>query len=263
LLADVVTSVLSAGENRRIGRAMLEYAMLADGARVLVAVSGGVDSLVLAWLLHNWRRKAPISYDLQAVHIDMEPADDGPGTAACLVTACLEELGLSCVVLPATLPAPLSADIAAESTRDVCFRCARSRRNQLFEYARIHQFDTVALGHHRDDIVETFFLNLTCSGNISTMRPGQELFSGRLALIRPLAYLYKNEISSIAARLGLEPVRTNCPLSEETRRLEIRELLDTIYERIPGSREHIFAALGNVRTEYLLQTPGHPHADKS
>lgn len=242
---------------------MLDYGMLADGDRVLVAVSGGIDSLVLAWLLHIWRRKAPINYDLQVVHIDMDPAVAGPGTAACLVTDRLEELGLSCVALPADLPAPVSADIAAGSTRDVCFRCARSRRNQLFEYARSHQYGTVALGHHRDDIVETFFLNLTCSGNISTMRPRQDLFGGRLALIRPLAYLHKNEITVIGKRLELQPVRSSCPLSEQTRRMEIRELLDHIYDRIPGSREHIFAALGNVRTEYLLQPSGSSHADKS
>ena len=237
--------------------------MLADGDRVLVAVSGGIDSLVLAWLLDSWRRKAPISYDLQVVHVDMEPAAVGPGTVACLVADRLEALGLSCVVLAADLPAPVSADTAADSTRDVCFRCARSRRNQLFEYARIHQYSTVALGHHRDDIVETFFLNLTCSGNISTMCPRQELFGGRLALIRPLAYLHKNEITVIGRCLDLEAVRSSCPLSEQTRRLEIRELLEHIYDRIPGSREHIFAALGNVRTEYLLKPSGNPHADKS
>ena len=242
---------------------MLDYSMLADGDRVLVAVSGGIDSLVLAWVLHNWRRKAPINYDLQAIHIDMMPDVGQPGSAACRVAGKLEVLGLTCVILPADLPAPAAADTPATSSRDVCFQCARSRRNQLFEYAREHHYSTVAMGHHCDDIVETFFLNLTCSGNISTMRPGQELFSGRLALIRPLAYLRKKEIMAIGERLGLQPVRSNCPLSEQTRRMEIRELLDLIYDRIPGSREPIFAALGNVRTEYLLQPSGNSHADKS
>jgi tRNA 2-thiocytidine biosynthesis protein TtcA len=155
-------------------------------------------------------------------------------------------------VLPANQPAPSSADMAEFSSKDVCFTCARSRRTQLFEYAGNNGYSTIALGHHCDDIVETFFLNLTCAGNISTMRPRQDLFSGRLSLIRPLAYLRKNEIISIANRLGFRPVLSNCPLSEKTRRQDIRELLELIYDRIPGSRAQIFAALGNVRLDYLL-----------
>ena len=262
-------SVLSGAENRRVGRAMMDYSMLADGDRVLMAVSGGIDSLVLAWLLHNWRKKAPVDYAVQAVHIDMVPDNDLPGNSTRQVADRLEHFGLSCVILPADLPAPVSeAEVSASaSNRNICFQCARSRRKQLFDYARQNQFTTIALGHHRDDIVETFFLNLTCSGNISTMRPKQELFSGRLALIRPMAYLHKSEITGIGKRLGLQPVDSNCPLSGQTRRSDVRDLLDIVYERIPGSREQVFAALSNVRTDYLLQPRLHPtgtsHANKS
>jgi tRNA 2-thiocytidine biosynthesis protein TtcA len=255
-----VKSILSASENRRIGQAMLDYAMLADRDRVLVAVSGGIDSLVLAWVLANWHRKAPISYELQAIHIGMDPnqVDDPAGTAA-QVVAGLAGLGLSCKVLPAELPAPAQEN--SVDRQDVCFRCARSRRRQLFEYARQEQYTTLALGHHRDDIVETFFINLTCSGNISTMRPKQDLFSNRLSLIRPLAYLKKDEISSIGERLALQAVASRCPLSGQTRRQDVRGLLEHVYQQIPGSRNHIFAALGNVRQDYLLNQEN--NADKS
>ena len=254
-------SILTGSENRRIAKAMLDYSMLADGDRVLVAVSGGIDSLVLAWVLHTWRRKAPIDYQVRAVYVDMRPASTSEAEAeerVSLIRDRLAALGLSCQVLPGELP-PLPDTQQAEDRVDpevditgICFQCARNRRRLLFEYAREQGFATLALGHHRDDIVETFFINLTCSGNISTMRPKQVLFSGRLALIRPLAYLLKEEIRDIGRRLGLESVASDCPLSERTRRQDIRGLLAHIYERIPGSREHIFAALGNVRQEYLL-----------
>ncbi len=240
---------------------MLDYGMLAEGDRVLVAVSGGVDSLVLAWLLDHWRGKAPINYTVHCVHVDMDPGPAKPGRAAAEVQSRLARLGLACTVLAADLPAPASSRAAADSRRDVCYRCARSRRNQLFAHAREKSCNTIALGHHRDDIIETFFMNLTCAGNISTMRPRQVLFSGRLNLIRPLAYLDKETVTAIGSRLQLMPVRSTCPLSEETRRSEVRALLSLIYERIPGSRDHIFAALGNVRGDYLLQPQEKIHAD--
>ncbi len=245
-------SLLTAAENRNIGRAMLDYRMLADGDRVLLAVSGGVDSLVLAWLMHWWRNKAPVHYDLQTVHLDMQPEDGSRSDVADLICRELGHHDISCQVLAAEKPAPVSASQAKVSAKAVCFQCARSRRHQLFAYARKHGFTSIALGHHADDIVETFFLNLTCAGNISTMRPRQDLFSGRLALIRPLAYLRKKSIIAIANRLGLHPVSSNCPLSGKTRRDDIRQLVEHLYTKIPGSREHVFAALGNVRSEYLL-----------
>jgi tRNA 2-thiocytidine biosynthesis protein TtcA len=247
---------LSRDVNRRVGRAMHDYAMLADGDRVLVAVSGGIDSLVLAWLLSTWRKKAPIEYELLAVHVDMEPGADGPGGAATLVGRIVEAMGLPFHILPALWrPDPQAVQPGAVG-HDLCFQCARSRRTQLFAHARECGCTTIALGHHRDDIIETFLLNLTCAGNISTMSPRQNLFSGRLALIRPLAYLDKSEIEAMGRELGMEPVRSSCPLSEKTRRREIHQLAEQMYQHIPGAKANIFAALGNVRQDYLLKQTG-------
>lgn len=244
---------LPRGMNRKVGRAMHDYEMLADGDRILVAVSGGIDSLILSWLLLSWEKKAPISYRLQAIHVDMEGEGNIPGRVARAVSRVMESLGLPLVVLPAAWKPDIEHQEHAQlSKKDVCFQCARSRRTQLFAYAREHNFGKLALGHHRDDIIDTFFLNLTCAGNISTMRPKQELFSGHLSVIRPLAYCDKAEVSLLGEKLGLVAIETECPMAGHTRRQEVHELVQFIYKQIPDSKEHIFAALGNVRRDYLL-----------
>lgn len=224
--------------------------MLADGDHLLVAVSGGVDSLVAAWLLDFWRAKAPISYDLSFVHVDTRPRSGEPGEAAVAAGAAMAALGLPYETVPAAHPPDL--DAAGERRKDVCFHCARERRNQLFDLARDKGCGKLVLGHHRDDLLETFLLNLLSSGNLSTMRPRQDLFSGRLAIIRPLAFLDKAEVVEIGRRIGARPVEASCPLHGDTRRRRMRELLARLHEELPGARSSIFAALGNVRADYLL-----------
>ncbi len=233
--------------NRRVGRAMHDYRMLAHGDRVLVAVSGGMDSLVLAWLLAHWQRKAPISYEIVAIHIAMD--EDAAGRVA----GAVQGFGIRTLVQRADWRPEMDSRIRrGEKGQDVCFRCARARRRQLFDLAAELGVNKLALGHHRDDLIETFFMNLTCSGNLSTMLPRQDLFQGELAIIRPMAYLDREEVHDLGRRLGLEPVAAPCSLAGKTRRDEIREILARVYTRLPGSRQHIFAALGNVRHDYLL-----------
>lgn len=239
--------------NRRVGRAMHTYNMLADGDRVLLAVSGGVDSLVLAWLLVFWQHKAPITYEVLALHIDMEPDGDLPGTSAREVRKQLELLDIRSNIVPASWQPPGMISQTEKHTKDVCYNCSSSRRKQLFDFARQENCNKIAFGHHQDDIIETFFINLCYAGNISTMVPRQDLFGGRLSLIRPLAFLNKKDISKIAHDLQLKPVRSKCPLSEKTRRMDIRNILEELYAKIPEARPHIFAALSNVRHEYLLK----------
>lgn len=236
---------LPASVNKRIGQAMHDYEMLADGDRVLLAVSGGVDSLVLAWVLKFWQKKAPISYSLHAVTVDHEfwkDRHDALGPAESIGRQ-LESIGIDYTVERAW-------DIAEEER--TCYQCARNRRSQLFDLARQRGYNKVAFGHHKDDLVETFFLNILYSGNISTMVPKQELFEGRLAIIRPLAYLEKAEVMAIAESQELKPVANLCPLADDTRRETVRSLLADIYRREPAAKRSLFAALANVRKGYLL-----------
>lgn len=235
---------------------MHAYDMLADGDRVLVAVSGGIDSQVLVRVLHDWRRKAPIDYRLLAVHVDMEPGNGRPGPAAEDVRRRMTRWGMPLEIVPAEWAPGLVPPEDSPSRRDFCYLCARRRRKQLFDHARALGCNKLALGHHRDDIIETFALNVLFGGNISTMVPRQDLFAGRLALIRPLSFLDKKGIGLIAQRYGITPVRTPCPLSGDTRRLQVRRMLRRLYRTMPEVRSHIFAALSNVRAGYLLKPTG-------
>lgn len=237
-------SLLPPRYNKKIGRAMADYRMLEDGDRVLVAVSGGVDSMVAARVLHSWRLKAPIDYDLQAVYVDngFWTPEQGGSSPAARIGEQLERFGVPFFSVKGW-------SVEGERT---CFVCARNRRSQLFELARQEGYNKLALGHHKDDLIETFLINAFYSGNVSTMVPRQDLFEGRLSLIRILAYLDKSEILSIGRLLDLEPVDSYCPIGEDSRRETVRSLLVQICKQIPDARNSIFSALGNVRDGYML-----------
>jgi len=254
-----VERIIPVQVNRRIGQAMQNYAMLSHGDCVLVAVSGGVDSLVLAWLLQMWLRKAPISYSLRVVNIDMgfRGAEDDANPVD-EISRQLHRFGIPLLVAPAgktaaeLAPASAAMDPGQGRSEQTCFLCARQRRHQLFELARDYGCNKIAFGHHKDDLIETLFLNMFYSGNLSTMVPKQKLFDGRLALIRPLAYVEKHEIKAIAEKLGIVPVDNFCPLAGTTRREHVRRLLQNMYAQDPAIKASIFAAMANVREGYLL-----------
>ncbi len=236
---------LPARLNRKIGQAMHDYSMFSAGDNVLVAISGGVDSFVLSGVLSIWQKKAPIHFDLTAIYIDhgfwrREVAMEAPAAT----------IGRQLLPFGLTLEVAAERNIS-EETR-TCFLCARNRRSQLFDLARERGYNKIALGHHKDDLIETFFLNAIYSGNISTMLPRQDLFGGTLAIVRPMAYLEKTEVEQIAGELQLTPVKNLCPLSEDTRREKVRSMLQRLYEDEPKAKSSVFAALSNVRREYLL-----------
>jgi len=234
--------------NRLIGQAMHAYNMLADGDSVLVAVSGGIDSLTLAAVLKTWQKKAPIHYNLSAVHLDMGLDS---GFTASHVRRELTKIGMEVLIAPTSFGE--QAINSAGKKGGGCFQCARDRRTRLFSLAREKNCNKLALGHHQEDLIETFFLNILYSGNISTMVPAQPLFDNRLMIIRPFAFIDKRQIKKIADAYQLTPSGNLCPLSATSRREKVRQLVESLCRENPRLKGNIFAALSNVRTEYLLR----------
>jgi tRNA 2-thiocytidine biosynthesis protein TtcA len=236
---------LPAALNRKIGKAMHDFSMFSAGDRVLIGVSGGVDSLTLAFVLAMWQRKAPIHFDLTAIFIDH-------GFSQRLTGAVDPGAAIGRQLQGFALDFEIIGEWSTGEEDRTCFLCARNRRSQLFALARERGYNKIALGHHKDDLIETFVLNALYSGNISTMVPRQNLFDGTLSIVRPMAYLAKDEVCAIAAGLKLEAVKNLCPLLSDTRREKVRSLLHTLYQDEPAVKNSLFAALSNVRKDYLL-----------
>lgn len=231
--------------NKKIGKAMHEYSMLSHGDRVLIGVSGGVDSLSLLWLLAEWRKKAPIDYSLHCAFVDNGFWRQGSGgkDPSVAISEYLEEIGVDFVVIPAPYKGLTEVN---------CFVCAKDRRSLLFNLCRDMGVNKLALGHHMDDLVETMFLNMLYSGNISTMVPNQQLFKGKLHIIRPMAYLEKKDVRVVAHMAGVKPVKNLCPVEKDTRRETVRRILADIYDKEPDAKRSLFKSLGNIRTGYTL-----------
>ena len=239
-------NVLSKAANRSIGQAMHNYQMLADNDRVLIAVSGGVDSLVLTWILNHWQQKAPIDYEIIAAYID-NGFDRSTGDN---VAQQLQNIGVPYLIEKTDF---WHRAAAVEEGKSICYHCARLRRNRLFAIAEKQGFNKIGFGHHQDDILETFFINLLYAGNISTMVPKQKLFDGRIHIIRPMAYLEKKDIMKIAAAVSIMPVKNPCSQDNSSKRQEARRAVALLSALNPKVKSNIFAALSNIRHDYLLE----------
>ncbi|MFO7495195.1 MAG: ATP-binding protein [Desulfobacterales bacterium] len=241
--------------NRVVGKALHRYEMLADGDRVLIGVSGGMDSLTLMWILQERRARVPIGYDIFPAYID-------PGFG----DGFNDELAGFCVSLGLALRVELTdyglRGHSPENRENPCFLCSRLRRKRLFEVADEMGCNKLALGHNKDDIIETFFLNICYAGEISTMQPLQPFFGGRLEVIRPLAFADQGLIRRFARSQTFPRFATTCPSAKTSRRREIKGLLDRLYLSNRKIKGNIFRALHHVRPEYLLKPPPGPQSGR-
>lgn len=220
----------------------MDYKMLNDGDKILVAVSGGKDSMTMLKILEQRRSFVPIKYELVAVHVDMG--------YKCIHPKVLEEYfkqnSIEFYIK--------KLNILKKTPRDKlnCFWCSWNRRKALFETADKLGCNKIALGHHKDDIVQTFLLNLVFQGEISTMSPRQELFEGKLTIIRPLAYVEEEDCQRFAQENNFPIPNCNCPNAGKTQRAQVAKLIKQIEKMSPNFKTNIFMSLQRIKKEYLL-----------
>jgi tRNA 2-thiocytidine biosynthesis protein TtcA len=233
---------------RCLGRALADYRMTDDGDTLLVALSGGKDSSALLHILETRKKWIPITYQLRPVHVALGESEDLQRLE--LLYEQTAALGLELEVLKSDIAVRLQSMDLPESS---CFHCSRWKRKILFDHAAAENISKIAFGHHRDDILETALLNLFYGSSFSTMRPHQELFSGSLTIIRPLAYLDEKDITAYCRHYHLPVESPLCKFQAvNSRRKAMKELLANLEKDNSKVKNSLFHALGNVRSEYLL-----------
>jgi tRNA 2-thiocytidine biosynthesis protein TtcA len=233
----------------RVGKAIEDFGMIRAGDRVMVCVSGGKDSYTLLDILLSLKRSAPVHFELVAVNLDQKQ----PEFPAAVLPAYLEELGVEYRIIEQDTYSVVKRVIP--EGRTMCGLCSRLRRGALYRFASENGITKVALGHHRDDIVETLFLNLFFGGRLKAMAPKLLSEDGRHIVIRPLAYVAERDIERYARARGFPIIPCKlCGSQDNMQRVAIKKMLADWEREFPGRTETIFSSLRNVELEHLADT---------
>ncbi|MDX1610420.1 MAG: tRNA 2-thiocytidine(32) synthetase TtcA [Halofilum sp. (in: g-proteobacteria)] len=231
---------------RQAGQAIADFGMIEPGDRVMVCVSGGKDSHTLLDLLLELRERAPIDFDLVAVNMDQKQ----PGFPAQVLPDYFRERGVDWHVIEQDTYSTVTRLVPEGKT--MCSLCSRMRRGALYSWAGDNGITKIALGHHRDDIVETFFLNLFHGGRLKAMPPKLRSDDGRHLVVRPLAYCSERDIAKYARLRGFPIIPCDlCGSQDNLRRQQVKRMLAEWEREWPGRSETIFAALQQVEPSQL------------
>jgi tRNA 2-thiocytidine biosynthesis protein TtcA len=225
----------------QVGKAIEDYAMISAGDRVMVCLSGGKDSYTLLDILLSLKRSAPVDFEILAVNLDQKQ----PGFPAHVLPEYLTALGVPFHIIEQDTYSVVKRVVP--EGRTMCGLCSRLRRGALYRFAAEHGVTKIALGHHRDDIVETLFLNLFFGGRLKAMAPKLLSEDGRHVVIRPLAYLAERDIARYARgrRFPIIPC-TLCGSQANLQRLAVKRMLAEWERSQPGRTESIFSALRHI-----------------
>jgi tRNA 2-thiocytidine biosynthesis protein TtcA len=229
-----------------VGKAIDDYAMIAEGDRVMVCLSGGKDSYTLLDVLLSLQRSAPVKFELVAVNLDQKQ----PGFPAHVLPEYLGAVGVPYEILEQDTYSVVKRVVP--EGRTMCGLCSRLRRGRLYRYAAENGITKIALGHHRDDIVETLFLNMFFGGRLKAMPPKLLSEDGRHVVIRPLAYVPEREIDRYARarQFPIIPCKL-CGSQENLQRVQVKKMLAEWERQFPGRTETIFSAMRNVSASHL------------
>ena len=231
---------------REVGRAIQDYRMIQDGDRVMVCLSGGKDSYTMLDVLMQLQAKAPVKFELHAVNLDQKQ----PDFPAHVLPEYLASKGVAYTILEQDTYSVVKRNIPEGKT--MCSLCSRLRRGALYTFAHEHGYTKIALGHHRDDILATFFLNLFFGGRMAAMPPKLLSDDGRNVVIRPLAYCRENDVAAYAEQKAFPIIPCNlCGSQENLQRKQVRRMMDAWEREHPGRSEIIFKALTNVAPSQL------------
>lgn len=243
--------------SKLMGLAINDYNMLANGDRIVVGISGGMDSLALLLLMNNRLKRVPISYMMIPVIVDNFNGENPEHNYR------INELKIYIDKMTGLILNIIKVNTVQKildgnrPKRDTCYLCAQKRRNALIKFAFENKCTRIALGHHKDDIVETTLMNMLYKRELSSMVPKLTLFDGKIDIIRPLAYIQKTQIEDLIYYGGDNvPVFGEiCPskiIRRDSRRLKVRELIAKINKDIPNLKNNIFASFRNPKHDYLL-----------
>jgi tRNA 2-thiocytidine biosynthesis protein TtcA len=230
----------------RVGKAIGDYNMIADGDTILVCVSGGKDSYTLLAMLMALQQRAPVSFRLIAMNLDQKQ----PGFPADVLPRHFESLGIDFRIVEADTYAIVRDKIPEGKT--TCSLCSRLRRGIIYRTAKELGANKIALGHHRDDMVHTLFLNMLFGGKLKAMPPKLVTDDGAHVVIRPLAYCPEKDIAKFARGMEFPIIPCNlCGSQDNLQRQKIREMMEEWDRRYPGRTESVFTAMQNIVPSHL------------
>jgi tRNA 2-thiocytidine biosynthesis protein TtcA len=240
------TNKLARRLRRQTGQAIADYNMIEDGDRVMVCLSGGKDSYTLLAMLRQLQAKAPVRFELVAVHLDQKQ----PDYDAQILPTYLRSIDMPFVILEQDTYSVVKRVIPEGKT--MCGLCSRLRRGSLYGFAEREGYTKIALGHHRDDMVETLFLNMFHHAKLAAMPPKLLSDDGKHVVIRPLAYCRECDIAEYAEQQGFPIMPCNLCGSQETlQRKAIKQMLAEWERKHPGRSENVFRAMATIAPSQL------------